>query len=311
MIGLRSVAWLFGFYLMASQVAQTLLYTLVTYVVAAANKTGADFSNTINEIAGQYLLLSFSLGALLLMVTTWLGDKALYRHDAFWTEPHKTLWQLNRLNKQELLRGLSSGAMAAAVYLLVITASGQAAFLGIYITSTLGTPVFPLFFLNLLALGTLLVCEEYIFRHKILKQLLQKMSPLQAVVCTSALYILVKELQFTLQPLDYLNLLFLNVALGFFFLKSGCSHRNLGFLLALFGFLHPLAGLPLWEVESPSFFLFKTNARSSELLTGNSAGPMAGLALTSILLVFSVGAYLSWKKSLEAKRQMERIARLN
>lgn len=306
---LRSAALILGFYLGATQIAHTLLYTIVAYLVSAAEKTGTDFGNTVNEIAGQYHFFSFALAALLMALTTWKGDRALYRHDQFWNENHQPVWQLNRLTKEELLRGLSSGAIAAGVYLLLFTVSGQGSFLGVYITSTFGTPVFPLFFLDFAALCTLLFCEEYIFRHKILKRLLIQLPPGMAITLTAAAYLLVKYLQFELGLMDMMNLALMNVALGYFYLKSGKAHRGIGFLLMLLGFLHSVAGLPLWDNESPSFFLFKSAQRNHEVLFGGGAGPFGGLALSSIFLVFTIGCALSWKQELEARQQAARASK--
>ena len=304
---LKPILFLLGFYLAAVQIAQTLLYTVVAYLVSAAAKTGMEFGNTVNEISGQYVLLAFALAALLLTVTTWLADKALYRHDPFWTAPHKAPWHLDRNTKKELVRGLSSGMIAAIVYLLIFTASGQLAFLGIYLTSTFGTPVFPLFFLDFLSLAALLVCEEFIFRHKLQKMLLQSFSPLAAVAITTALYLLVKNLQFQLDTLDLINLGLMSAALGFFFLKSGRAHRGIGFVLSLLCTLHSLAGLPLWDTESPSFFLFKPVLKASEVLSGARGAPFHGLGLTSILVVIAGAAYWTWRQDLEARQHYERI----
>lgn len=298
----RPVFYLMIFYLVVSEVAQTLLYTIVAYIVTAAGKEGTDFSNTVNEIAGQYLFVSFAIGALIVTITTWLGDKALYRHKSFWNDPRKPFWQLDRLTKEEFLRGIASGLIVAFIFLMIFTFSKQVSYLGVYITSTFGTPVFPLFFMDLMALIALVFCEEFIFRHKILTFFMHRMSAGTSIVFTSCLYILAKHLQFQLMGLDYLNLVCLNLTVGFFFVKSKKVHRGLGFLAALFGIIHPFAGLPLWGSESPSFFLFKTNQRASELLSGGTAGPLAGLGLFSIILVFGIGAYISWKNSREVKR---------
>lgn len=285
------------FYLFISEIAQTLLFTVVTYIVTTAGKEGADFSNTVNEIASQYFLFSFALGALVVTISTWLGDKALYKHLSFWNDSRKPIWQLDKVTKEELLRGLASGFIIAALYLLIFTTSKQVSFLGIYITSTLGTPVFPLFVIDLISLIALVVCEEFIFRHKILRYLLQNHSQGTSILISSLLYLLAKHLQFQLTGMDYINFFILNLTVGFFFTKSLKAHRGLGFLIALFCVLHPLAGLPLWGTESPSFFLFKTTARASETLSGGNAGPFAGLGLFSILLVYTLGARLSWKRS--------------
>ncbi len=303
---LRAAALLLLFYLAATQLAHTLLYTIVAYIVSAAEKTGTDFGNTVNEIAGQYHFFTFSMGALLLTLTRWQADRALYLHDPFWNEPQKPLWQLDHLTKAELLRGLSSGVAAACVYLFLFTISGQGSYLGIYITSTFGTPVFPLFFLDLLSISLLVFCEEYIFRHKILKLLSADLSPGVAVLITSLLYIGVKHLQFDLSTLDILNLGCMNLALGYFYLKSTKAHRGLGFLFILLLLLHSMAGLPLWGNESPSFFLFKSTPTSSSFLFGGESGPFAGIALTSLFFFFAFGSSFSWKREMEAKRQAKR-----
>jgi hypothetical protein len=309
---LRSAAMIFLFYLLATQAAHTLLYTIVAYLVSAAEKTGTDFGNTVNEIAGQFHFVSFALGALLLTFTTWKADRALYSHQIFWNAPHKPFWHLDRLTKEELARGGSSGLIAASVYLLLFTVSGRGSFLGVYLNSTIGTPVFPLFFVDILALAALLFCEEYIFRHKILGLLLGSLSPGMAVAVTSLLYLAVKYLQFELTLMDLANLALMNIALGYFFLKFRKPHRGIAYLLALLCALHSLAGLPLWDNESPSFFLFKASSRGPDLLFGGHNGPFSGLALLSIFLVFALGAAYSWKKEIEARRHSERKhSRLN
>ena len=112
---------------------------------------------------------------------------------------------------------------------------------------------------------TLLVCEEFLFRHKILRAFLSEVPAAPAIVLTSALQILVRHVQFQLDLFDYVNLLLLNVALGFFFVKSGKCQRGLGFLLSLLCLLHNFGGLLLWGNESPSFFLFKAGIGKTEL----------------------------------------------
>jgi hypothetical protein len=292
----RPVVLIVVFYFLATQVAQTLLYTVVAYLVSASDKTGSEFGNTVNEISSQYVFLAFALAALLISLTAWTADRALYRQDPFWNEPHKPFWQLDRLTKRELLRGLSSGTIAVLVYLFLLTLSGQLSFLGVYITSTLGTPVFPLFFVDFLSLAVLIFCEEFIFRHKIQKYLLAHLPSPVAILLTTGAYLLVKNLQFQLTRFDLLNLALVNFALGFFFLKSGKAHRGLGFLLSLLCFLHPIAGLPIWDTEGPSFFLFKPIGKTSDLITGVHGAPFAGLGITSILVMILAGAYITWKQ---------------
>lgn len=291
------------FYLLATQLAHTLLYTIVAYIVSAAEKKGTDFGNTVNEIAGQYHFFAYALAALLMTITTWRGDRALYRWDVFWNEPYKPVWQLDRNAKGELFGGVGSGLVAAGIFLALFYISGRGSFLGVYLTSTFGTPVFPLFFVDILALGTLIFCEEYIFRHKLLRLFAAELPPVAAITLSSAAYILVKWVQFDLTALDFLNLALFNFALGFFYLRVNKPHRGIGFALALSFLLHPLAGLPLWENESPSFFLFKTAARGDDHLFGGAAGPFAGWGLASILAVFAVRAAYGWLKRQPSPRK--------
>jgi hypothetical protein len=293
-------------YAAVTQLSHTALYTIVAYMVSLSTKTGPDFSNTVNEISSQYILFATALGAALLSITLWQADRALYRQLPFWSDSHRPFWQLDRIRKEELMRGLSSGLLAALVYLVFFTLSGQISYLGVYITSTIGTPIFPLFFLDLFSLVVLLVCEEYLFRHKILRSLLGQMPASAAIVLTAALHMLVRNLQFQLNLFDFVNLFFLNLALGYFFVKSGKCQRGLGFLLALLCMLHNFAGLLLWSNESPSFFLFKPGAKSSALISSGPSGPLGGAGLSLILVLFALGSYLTWKRERDARRFAER-----
>jgi hypothetical protein len=283
-------------YIVLSQLSNTLLDTIVAYIVSLSSKTGPEFSNTVNEISSQYVLFARAIGALLLTLTLWQADRALYRQIPFWNDGHRPLWQLDRVRKEELFRGLSSGLLAALVFLVFFTAAGQISYFGVYITSTMGTPIFPLFFLDLASLAIFLICEEYLFRHKILRAMLLELSPNVAIVFSSALHSFVRYMQFPLTFFDCVNLFCLNMALGYFFVKNGKCQRGLGFLLAFLCCLHNFAGLLLWGIESPSFFLFKAAAKSSPALSGGANGPLGGAGVLGILVLFTFGSFLTWKR---------------
>ncbi len=297
----RAVAFPLVAYVILSQLSHTLLDTIVAYMVSLSSKTGPEFSNTVNEISSQYVFFARAIGALLLTLTLLQADRALYRHLPFWNDGHRRFWQLDRIRKEELFRGLSSGLLAALVFLVFFTAAGHISYLGVYITSTMGTPIFPLFFLDLASLATLLICEEYLFRHRILRTLLQELSPNSAIVLSSVLHTLVRHFQFQLVLFDYVNLFCLNMALGYFFVKSGKCQRGLGFLLALLCVLHNFAGLLLWGNESPSFFLFKAAPKSAPILSGGINGPLGGAGIFGILILFAFGSYLTWKREKDAR----------
>lgn len=285
------------FYLALSKLAHTLLLTIVTSVVLMTGQSGQELSNSVNEISSQYVLTSYALAALLTAITVWLGDKALYSHSYFWAEERKKPWQLERSCRQEFYRGLSSGALAAMVVCIILLSTGQISYLGIYITSTFGSPVFPIFVTNFLSIILLLICDEFIFRHKLLQMFFRVWPEPVAIFASTLLYLLLKWVQFPLQTMDLVNLSLLGLILGFFYAKNKKSHRGLGFVLSLICLLHPMAGLPLWSQTSPSFFLLKHSAKSSEWMTGGPAGPMASIAIFSMFLLFSVASVKRWQQS--------------
>lgn len=284
------------FYLLLSKLAHTLLLTIVTSIVLMTGQSGQELSNSVNEISSQYVLTSYALAALLTAITIWLGDKALYSHEYFWAEERKKIWQLERKCRQELYRGMSSGTMAALLVIIILLSTGQINYLGVYITSTFGSPVFPIFLTNLFSIFLLLICDEFIFRHKLLQMFFRVLPEPFAIAATTALYVLLKWIQFPLQSMDIVNLSLLSTILGFFYAKNRKAHRGLGFIISMTVLLHPIAGLPLWSQTSPSFFLLKHTAKSSDWMTGGNAGPMASIALCSMLLLFSVVSFKRWQQ---------------
>jgi hypothetical protein len=286
-------------YALACKAFHTLLYTAVTSFVLAAGKSGLDLSNVVNEIASQFTLIAYAGAAVVVSLTNVWADQALQRRLPFWNALSKPAWQLERSSKIELYRGASSGFFAIFILLLIMLVARQINFLGLFITSTVGTPVFPLFIANTAALFCLIFAEEYIFRFKILNSLCLTLQPVHAIALHSVAYIFVKYVQFDLMFMDMINLFLLNMCLGFFQIKSGKMHRGLGFLIVLFGFTHTLAGLPLWQHISPSVFLFKHSTRNSVYLTGGDAGPMASFGVSGILLFLFISSYISWQRESE------------
>jgi membrane protease YdiL (CAAX protease family) len=291
----KSVILTFIAYAIAVEAAHLLLITTVTSFVLLAGRNGLELSNVVNEISSQYTFLAYALAALLVALTLFFTDRALYRKTAFWTSESKKAWHLERQSKQEFFRGASTGLLTIAILLVLLHAANQISFLGVFITSTFGTPVFPLFLVDTLALIVIIFSEEYIFRQKIMRSLQLHMSNAHANVLTSLLYILLKLLQFELEWIDVLNLFLLNLILGFFSFKSGRFHRGLGFLLVFFVGIHLFAGMPLWQHISPSVFLFKHVSKASVYLSGGDAGPMASVGMLSILIFLAISSYLSWK----------------
>jgi hypothetical protein len=285
------------FYLFVSKIVHTMLVTSITSFVLMTSKAGSDLPNTVNEIASQYVFFSYAIGALLVSTTLWFGNRALYYGSEFWNEGDKKFWQLSRETKGNLWRGAGSAALLVLLLLALFYIAEQVTFLGLFITSAIGTDVFPLFLLDFISLLVLVVCEEYFFRYRLLGRLSTQISQFNAALVSTVVYILVKWVQFDLTYVDISNLFLLQMAMCFYFLGSGSAHRSLSFLAVFYGILHPIAGLPLWNQIGPSFFLFKHNAaKSNAWLTGADAGPLAGFGMSGVLVLLLIGSLWSWRE---------------
>ncbi len=291
----RRILLLIIFYAAVSKLAHTLLFTIVSGWVLLTSHGGEHVSDTINEVASQFIFVAAAGGALLVSLSVWLGDKALYVHRPFWNAAGRPVWQLERSAKLEFTRGLMTGTLIAVVLLSALTAAGHVNYLGVFLTSTVGTPTFPLFFSDLISLITFVACEEYIFRHRMLPDLLRSLGPHAAVLITTLFYLAIKYMQFPLTGIDIINIVLVNFTLGYFYLKSEKPHRGLALWASLTAALHSIAGLPLWGQTSPSLFLFKHSTKASDLLTGGISGPMASVGMTCILVIIFFGAYFSWR----------------
>lgn len=294
----RSIFFIILFYWGMTKIAHTLLVTSVTYYSLIATTQEASLPNTVNEITAQFLFFSYAVAALAVSLTLWFGHKALYQVSNFWNEGNKKLWELSRDMKQELQRGMGTALLVVVAILGLFFARDQLSFLGFVLSSTVGTPVFPLFFLDLLSIGTICICEEYIFRYRIMSSLMEERYPVRAVVVSALLYLVIKAVQFDLGLIECLNILLINISLGFYFLRSYRVHRGIGFIVVFFALLKSVFGLALWSQAGPSMFLFKHNAQIEVgWLTGGDAGPLAGLGMTSLLAVVSIAAIWSWRQS--------------
>lgn len=292
----RGPAFLCLAYYLAGKIAHTLLLTIVTSFILIAYKDNPDLSNLVNEIADQYTLIAYALAALLVAGTVHLADKALYRSRFFWNEEKRPPWQLDHNSQQELFRGLSSALLVVTVLVVILFANNQVNFLGIFITSAVGTPVFPLFLSNTLCLLLLLASEEFIFRHKILYYLQRELSPVHAIVISALAATLLRSSQFDLTAMDKASLFLLNAALGVMYVRRSRAHRGLAFVVVFFTLLHPLAGFPLWGHNAPSFFLFKHTSKAAPLLTGGEAGPLASIGMLSLFVLLLAGSYARWRR---------------
>lgn len=286
------------FYLLVSWFCFILLFTIVTSAVLMQQGESGQVNQVINDISVQYLFVAYAIGALFTLFVCWMGDRAFARQTPFWISSG-WFWELEPVSIREFWRGAGSGILLPAIAIALLTSAGQINFLGTFITSGTSSPIFFLFLLNALSLAVMVLCEEYIFRHKILGTLTTRISPLKSVIFTSIGYVAVKYYQFSLAPVDYVTLFLASASASFYFLRSGRIFRSLGFLGTLYGVIHFVCGLNLWGHSTAGLFLFTDAKSASALVTGGLDGPLAGTAMLSLMLITTIVAYLSWKKGNE------------
>lgn len=292
-------------YFIVSKLCFILLFTIVTSLVLMQGRDQAQINQTINDISHQYVFIAFSVGAIFTLLMCWIRDRAFDRDTPFW-QTSGNFWHVENESFREFWRGCGTGLMIPLVALTLLQGSGQVRFYGTFITSDTRSPIFFLFLFNAIALAGMVLCEEYIFRHKILRTLVGRISPTISVIMTSLGYVLVKHLQFWLTPIDYITLFLVSFAASFYFLRSGRIFRGLGFIGSLYGAVHFLCGMNLWGHSTAGLFLFTDAKGSSPTITGGADGPLAGAALLSLLLIVAVSAYWSWLKE---ESQSEAIAK--
>ncbi len=285
------------FYLFISKVCFYFLLTIVTSLVLFDGDDQA--SKTIHEISNQYIFLSYSLGAIITLLICWANDHVLDGYLPLSSQSSKKPWsfRLSRPARLNFWRGVGSGMIISFSVIFLLYFSGQSLFLGSFISPFTHAPIFFLFLANSVSLGFMVLCEEYIFRHKVLGLLKERIAPFYAIFVSSLIYVLIKHFQFQLACIDYLSLFIVNFSAGFFYLRTKNIFRGVGFLGTLYGFTHFVFGLTLWGHAGAGLFLIKDSSFAFPIITGGKDGPLAGLAMVGALLLLTISSYWGWRQS--------------
>lgn len=284
------------FYLAVSKFCFILLLTIVTSVVLMQGKDRSQMNQMINDISFQYMFVVYSVGAFFTLFVCWIGDRAFARDNPIW-KPMGKLWDIDLESRKEFWRGVGSGALVPLVVIVLLQVSGQLNFLGNYVLSDTQSPIFFLFLLNGLALAGMVLCEEYIFRHKMLGTLIGRISPTKSVFLSSIGYVIVKHFQFSLALMDYVSLFLLSLISSYFYLRTNRIFRGMGFLGTIYGVVHFICGLNQWGHNTPGFFLFTDSKTAAAVVTGGNDGPLAGAAMISVLALVALASYWAWHQS--------------
>ncbi len=283
-------------YILVSEFGFIALITVVTSLVVPQNPTQEQL-NQINDTTGQYMYLIYALSALAIFLLGRAGDKALGRKHNFWPTSGKYIWSLGPEARSEILRGIGSGLLIPLIIISLLIFSGQLQYHGIFVLSDISSPIFLLFLTNVFSILTLVSCEEYIFRYKVLSGLQKSFRPITSVALTSIVYVIVKAFQFNLSPEDHVSLFLLNFSAGFYFLRTMRVFRGLTFLVTLYGMIHLVCGLPMLGQKGVGIFLIMDSTVAFRSVTGGGLGPLSGVAFISVLLLVAGTSGVLWQRN--------------
>ena len=193
------------------------------------------------------------------------------------------------------LPGFAHGAVLAAGVTLAFLISGHYRYLGFFIQFEEAPLALLTVLVRVLALGAFAYCEEFIFRHKISREILKQvrgpkpanlMSSLVTAVVVAILYCGVKVIQFDLGVVQLFTLFLVSMTLSIQSFVDGDFGRGAGFWAAMLIVFQPLLSLPALGGDFSGIVLIKfqpqrPTARDTlaRMLTGGAGGPLSSIAL--------------------------------
>jgi hypothetical protein len=193
--------------------------------------------------------------------------------------------------------GLATGSVLSVAMLVGATLGGYYSILGFYtkIDELVAAFIANLFFCS--CLFTLCVVEEYVLRGRIEPYVLGLLSrdkvpthlrkPLAAAGVT-VLFVLLKDLQFDLEPIEALNMVLLSFCLSRAKSDTGSHLASAGFEAGFFAMSHAICSLPLFGQDVAGMMLVRATEEKGmgAWLAGGTQGPENGFLLTILLGLF-------------------------
>lgn len=188
-------------------------------------------------------------------------------------------------------RSLATNALGGLILATALTAcsmlSGHMSYLGVYMKfdEVAFSVVTSMAFAALLT--TMTIVEEYILRKALEPELERKVGPISVSVLSTAVYLLMKFLQFDLEWLTAMNLVLLNLMLSEVARAERTYMASACFCAVFLAVVHMFFGLPYMGQDMPGIFLLRSSndAPLNSLLAGGSAGPEAGVVFTVLLII--------------------------
>ena len=273
--------------------------TIVTYFVMSSAGTEGSHFEDVNEALG-----SSALALMALCAAGFVLLSRLFR--PYNSNASEELFTPQRL-ETHFLPGFLHGAVLAAGVTLAFILSGTYRYLGFFIQADRAPLALAGLLIRICSILALVYCEEFIFRHQILKSLVRRGGLLlqgsrssaaaeffhrvAAVTFTGVLYVAIKFIQFDLSWMQALTLFLVSLALGTRTLARGDFILAAGFWSALLIVFHTLVSLPVLGQEFSGLLLIKYQALASEpntefwapqstygetlrFITGGAGGPL-------------------------------------
>lgn len=272
-----------------------LVLTFVTYFLMSSGRS-PRFED-ISETFGANELTVMGMSAVLFVAIL----RALYPISTTTTAEIFTPARFQR----GFLPGFAHGAILAAGATLAFLVSGHYRYLGFFVQFDEAPLAVVTVAVRILALGLFAYCEEFVFRHKISRELLRQVrggkaptlsSSLVTAVIVAIVYCGVKLLQFDLGVMQMFTLFLVSIHLSMQSFVDGDFGRGAGFWAALLIVFQPLLSLPALGGDFSGVVLikFQPSAAAAEggdalarFLTGGAGGPLSSIAL-QLLIAFDI-----------------------
>lgn len=291
---------LFIGYLSWSFCFRLIVLTLVTYALMSSQSRLEDIGETFR--ANEVLMSTVSsVGFVALLIL-------LYPL----TSTHASDLLRLRTFKTHFSPGLVRGLILGLGLVLAFTLPGFYQYLGFFVQSDETLFAGVNVGLKMLVIITFVYSEEFLFRQKMLGYIRHRFSAFAAVCLTGCLYCAVKWYQFDLSFAQMFTLFLISLVLGLKALTDQSFYYGAGFWAGLLIAFHPVSGLSIYGNDFSGIFFLKyqndftpalgeasaalqssffavqnlgnkVDPQIAQLLTGGMEGPLASIALQTLL----------------------------
>lgn len=281
-------------------VFRLLVLTFITYFLISSNSRFQD----ISEAYGANEISLMGLSSLLYLVfLTRLNPLTSTTFDVIFT-PQRF--------ERRFAPGFLHGAVLALALTLALLLTGLYKYLGFLIQIEEAPLAVASILIRIATLGTLVYCEEFIFRQKILNYFRRWIPDFTAVLVTAIVYCIIKGLQFDLGLMHYITLFLVSVNLGLKSMIDGDFTRGAGFWAAILIVLHPFLSLPVFGSDFQGIVLVKfldpseSGTQTFRVLTGGAGGPLSSFLL-QLIFAIDIAQHIFKNKKVLWNRKIHRL----